>query len=124
MSAKLPGLSLFNDFMIFLCFFFVRFVELNSLEHEKGLDFFSMDRGLFLSFLIENIGPKLAQGKKQNLFLKNLLLYSKNQRRTIQYCLHNSVIKKWWVNAVHLMKLNAFADGFHVNIYVTLQSEI
>ena len=39
-----------------------RFVELNSLEHEKGLDFFSMDRGLFLSFLIENIGPKLAQG--------------------------------------------------------------
>jgi hypothetical protein len=25
-----------------------RFVELNSLEHEKGEDFFSMDRGLFL----------------------------------------------------------------------------
>ena len=29
-------------------FIFVRFVELNSLEHEKGEDFFSMDRGLFL----------------------------------------------------------------------------
>jgi len=38
-----------------------RFVELNSLEHEKGQDFFSMDRGLFLSYLLENIGPKLAQ---------------------------------------------------------------
>ena len=39
-----------------------RFVELNSLEHEKGLDFFNMDRGLFLCFLFENIGPKLGQG--------------------------------------------------------------
>jgi len=38
-----------------------RFVELNSLEHEKGIDFFSMDRGLFLSFLLENVGPKLGQ---------------------------------------------------------------
>jgi len=37
-----------------------RFVELNSLEHEKGEDFFNMDRGLFLSFMFENIGPKLA----------------------------------------------------------------
>ena len=37
-----------------------RFVELNSLEHEKGQDFFSTDRGLFLSFLLENLGPRLA----------------------------------------------------------------
>jgi proteasome activator subunit 4 len=37
-----------------------RFVELNSLEHEKGSDFFSTDRGLFLSFLLENLGPRLA----------------------------------------------------------------
>ena len=29
-----------------------------------------------------------------------------------------------WVNAVHLMKLYAFADGFYVNIYITLQSKI
>jgi len=36
------------------------FVEFNSLEHEKGADFFSTDRGLFLSFLLENIGPGLA----------------------------------------------------------------
>jgi len=38
-----------------------RFVELNSLEHEKGLDFFNMDRGIFMCFLFENIGPKLGQ---------------------------------------------------------------
>ena len=37
-----------------------RFVELNSLEHDKGSDFFSTDRGLFLSFLLENLGPRLA----------------------------------------------------------------
>merc|ERR1719206_1598428 len=37
-----------------------QFVEFNSLEHEKGADFFSTDRGLFLSFLLENIGPALA----------------------------------------------------------------
>jgi len=37
-----------------------RFVELNSLEHDKGTDFFSTDRGLFLSFLLENVGPGLA----------------------------------------------------------------
>lgn len=37
-----------------------QFVEFNSLEHEKGADFFSTDRGLFLSFLLENIGPGLA----------------------------------------------------------------
>ena len=36
------------------------FVEFNSLEHEKGQDFFSTDRGLFLSFLLENVGPVLA----------------------------------------------------------------
>lgn len=36
------------------------FVEFNSLEHEKGHDFFSTDRGLFLSFLLENIGPALT----------------------------------------------------------------
>jgi len=36
------------------------FVEFNSLEHEKGADFFSTDRGLFLSFLLENIGPALS----------------------------------------------------------------
>jgi len=37
-----------------------QFVEFNSLEHDKGTDFFSTDRGLFLSFLLENIGPALA----------------------------------------------------------------
>jgi proteasome activator subunit 4 len=37
-----------------------QFVEFNSLEHEKGADFFSTDRGLFLSFLLENTGPALA----------------------------------------------------------------
>ena len=36
------------------------FVEFNSLEHEKGQDFFSTDRGLFLSFLLENLGPGLT----------------------------------------------------------------
>ena len=36
------------------------FVEFNSLEHEKGQDFFSTDRGLFLSFLLENVGPQLT----------------------------------------------------------------
>ena len=36
------------------------FVEFNSLEHEKGQDFFSTDRGLFLSFLLENVGPGLT----------------------------------------------------------------
>ena len=36
------------------------FVEYNSLEYEKGQDFFSTDRGLFLSFLVENIGPGLS----------------------------------------------------------------
>ena len=36
------------------------FVEFNSLEHEKGQDFFSTDRGLFLSFLLENVGPALT----------------------------------------------------------------
>ena len=40
------------------------------------------------------------------------------------YCTHNSVIEEWWVNVVHLMKLYAFADGFHVDIFVTLQSKI
>ena len=35
-------------------------MELNSLEHDKGTDFFSTDRGLFLSFLLENLGPRLA----------------------------------------------------------------
>ena len=37
-----------------------QFVEFNSLEHEKGADFFSTNRGLFLSFLLGNIGPGLA----------------------------------------------------------------
>ena len=36
------------------------FVEFNSLEYEKGQDFFSTDRGLFLSFLLENLGPCLS----------------------------------------------------------------
>ena len=36
------------------------FVEFNSLEHEKGQDFFSTDRGLFLSFLLENVGPGMT----------------------------------------------------------------
>ena len=36
------------------------FVEFNSLEHEKGQDFFSTDRGLFLSFLLEIVGPRLT----------------------------------------------------------------
>ena len=36
------------------------FVEFNSLEHEKGLDFFSTDRSLFLSFLLEIVGPRLT----------------------------------------------------------------
>ena len=35
-------------------------MELNSLEHDKGSDFFSTDRGLFLSFLLENLGPRIA----------------------------------------------------------------
>ena len=37
------------------------------------------------------------------------------------YCSHTSVVEEWGVNAVHLMKLYAFADGFHVN---TLQGKI
>ena len=36
------------------------FVELSSVEQEKGADSFSTDRGLFVSFLLENLGPKLA----------------------------------------------------------------
>ena len=36
----------------------------------------------------------------------------------------NSVIDEWGVNAVNLTKLYAFADGFHVNIYITLQGKI
>ena len=36
------------------------FMEFNSLEHEKGQDFFSTDHGLFLSFLLENVGPALT----------------------------------------------------------------
>ena len=28
-----------------------------SLEHKKGEDFFSMDKGLFYSTLLENFGP-------------------------------------------------------------------
>ena len=40
------------------------------------------------------------------------------------YCPHNSVIEEWGVTAIHLMKFYAFADGFHVNIYITLQGKI
>ena len=40
------------------------------------------------------------------------------------YCPHNSIIEEWWVIAVHLMKLYSFPDGFHVNIYITLQGKI
>ena len=40
------------------------------------------------------------------------------------YCSHNSVIEEWGVNAVHLMKVYSFADGFHVNIYITLKGKI
>ena len=36
------------------------FVELSSVEQEKGVDSFSTDRGLFVSFLLENLGPGLA----------------------------------------------------------------
>ena len=32
--------------------------------------------------------------------------------------------EEWGVIAVHLMKLYSFADGFHVNIYITLQGKI
>ena len=35
------------------------FVDLSSLEHDKG-SHFSTDRGLLLSFLFENIGPRLV----------------------------------------------------------------
>ena len=31
-----------------------------ELEQEKGVDSFSTDRGLFVSFLLENLGPGLA----------------------------------------------------------------
>ena len=40
------------------------------------------------------------------------------------YCPHNSVIEEWGVIAVHLMKSYSFADGFHVNIYITSQGKI
>ena len=40
------------------------------------------------------------------------------------YCPRNSVIEEWGVNAVHRMKLYANTDGFHVNIYITLQGNI
>ena len=40
------------------------------------------------------------------------------------YCPHNSVIEEWWVIAVHLMKSYSFADGFYVNIDITLQGKI
>ena len=36
------------------------------------------------------------------------------------FCPHNSSIEEWWVNAVHLMNLYSFADGFYGNIYKTL----
>ena len=36
------------------------------------------------------------------------------------YCPLSSVIEELWVNAVHLVKLYAFADGFNINIYITL----
>lgn len=48
-----------------------RFVELNSLEHEKGIDF-SMDRGLFLSFP-ENVGPKTLEGQVSSLHIEKLV---------------------------------------------------
>ena len=35
-------------------------------------------------------------------------------------CPHNSVIEELWVNAVHLMKRYALADGSYVIIYFSL----
>ena len=34
------------------------------------------------------------------------------------YCPHDSVMEEWWVN---LMKLYAFSDGCHVNIYIDIK---
>ena len=38
--------------------------------------------------------------------------------------MHNSVMEEWWLNAVHLIILYTFEDGFHVNIYTNLQGKI
>ena len=64
----------------------------------------------------------------QTLSLLTSALIDWNQRSIDKielYCRqHKTVIEEWWVNAVHLMKLYTFADGFHVNIYITLQGKI
>ena len=49
-------------------FFPQRYVKLNSIEHRKGEDHFSMDKALFFAFLYENFGDKFLQVHKTKRF--------------------------------------------------------
>ena len=49
-------------------FFPPRYVKLNSIEHRKGEDHFSMDKALFFAFLYENFGDKFLQVHKTKRF--------------------------------------------------------
>jgi len=37
-------------------------MKLNSFEHRKGEDYFSMDKGLFYAFLYEELGQEVLVG--------------------------------------------------------------